>query len=138
MLLSSEDCVIIGSCVLAGHTSCCNNSTCKGSPANCYCDANCHLFQDCCNDVPADCSQQGLYTTTCNVYSSYSQKHCMLLLDLMPYIASIYNNYIHISDMETSNRIATTYNENSDPSSQNLIDYHYRYLCLDIMSVRQV
>ena len=49
----------IGSCVQAGHTTCCDNSTCEGSPANCYCDANCHLFQDCCIDVPAECSQQG-------------------------------------------------------------------------------
>ena len=78
-----------------------------------------------------------VYILQCVMFTLFT-KHCMLLLDLMPYIASIYNNYIHISDMKTSNRIATTYNENSDPTSQNLIDYHYRYLCLDIMSVRQV
>lgn len=62
MLRSCNDGIYsyIGSCVLAGHTNCCNDVTCEGSPANCYCDANCHLFRDCCNDVPTECSQQGI------------------------------------------------------------------------------
>ena len=45
-----------------GYSRCCVNGSCLGSPpvANCYCDANCHLFKDCCNDVPLDCKDQGM------------------------------------------------------------------------------
>ena len=49
----------IGSCRAAGHTSCCSGGDCQGQPANCYCDANCVLFKDCCSDTPTDCPQPG-------------------------------------------------------------------------------
>ena len=50
----------VGSCLDAGYSSCCVNGSCQGSPPNCYCDANCHLFEDCCSDVPHDCEEQGI------------------------------------------------------------------------------
>ena len=51
---------------MAGFTSqCCNGSSCRGSPANCYCDMDCFLFDDCCGDVPQSCAPplagQGTY-----------------------------------------------------------------------------
>ena len=44
----------IGSCLAAGYSGCCNPSggaSCKGVPDNCYCDAVCHLYGDCCYDA---------------------------------------------------------------------------------------
>lgn len=49
-----------GSCVANGYSSCCVNGSCQGSSSNCYCDANCHLFKDCCRDVPSDCKEKGI------------------------------------------------------------------------------
>ena len=50
-----------GSCAAAGFSSCCTEGPCQGQPLNCYCDANCHQFGDCCTDVPADCLFTGIY-----------------------------------------------------------------------------
>ena len=44
-----------------GYSSCCTNGTCLGSTSECFCDANCHLFEDCCEDLPQDCQEQGSY-----------------------------------------------------------------------------
>ncbi len=43
----------------AGHSTCCVGGDCGGSPLSCYCDANCHVFGDCCQDVPTDCISAG-------------------------------------------------------------------------------
>ena len=48
-----------GSCEVAGYDSCCTDGDCQGDPANCFCDANCHGFGDCCSDVPVDCFSTG-------------------------------------------------------------------------------
>ena len=29
----------------------------------CYCDANCHMFRDCCTDVPVDCQSARMWST---------------------------------------------------------------------------
>jgi len=52
-----------GSCVVAGYSSCCIEGPCQGQPMNCFCDANCHQFGDCCNDVPSDCLSTGTLLT---------------------------------------------------------------------------
>uniref|UniRef100_A0A1X7VE53 Fibronectin type-III domain-containing protein n=1 Tax=Amphimedon queenslandica TaxID=400682 RepID=A0A1X7VE53_AMPQE len=42
-----------GSCV-AKYPTCCQpsaNNTCLGYPSNCYCDAQCHNYGDCCDDI---------------------------------------------------------------------------------------
>ena len=45
----------------AGHETCCSGSMCRGSSSlnPCYCDANCHIYNDCCDDVSADCTPSG-------------------------------------------------------------------------------
>ena len=58
-LLPTLHCISTGSCRAAGHASCCSGGDCQGQPANCYCDANCVLFKDCCSDTPTDCPQPG-------------------------------------------------------------------------------
>lgn len=42
-----------GSCVATGRTSCClsDDSTCTGTPANCFCDQGCFGRGDCCSDI---------------------------------------------------------------------------------------
>ena len=45
------------------------SGSCQGnSSSDCYYDANCYLFKDCCSDVPSDCEEQGklLYGTIIN------------------------------------------------------------------------
>ena len=49
----------LGSCNTTGHTSCCSHGDCRGHPSNCYCDANCAVFKDCCGDAPTDCPRPG-------------------------------------------------------------------------------
>lgn len=44
-----------GSCVMAGYTSCCNNSFCGGFPNDCYCDPICTIYGDCCYDFVDIC-----------------------------------------------------------------------------------
>ena len=51
--------IFSGSCAANAYSSCCVNGSCQGSPSNCYCDANCHLFKDCCSDVARECEKQG-------------------------------------------------------------------------------
>lgn len=46
------------------YSSCCTRGSCLGSSSDCFCDVNCHLFEDCCEDVPQDCQQQGNYHKT--------------------------------------------------------------------------
>ena len=56
-----DHCMVSGSCLASGYSSCCvNSSSCWISSSNCFCDANCHLFKDCCSDVPPDCKDQGI------------------------------------------------------------------------------
>ena len=52
--------IFSGSCLANGYSSCCVNGNCQDSSSSCYCDANCHLFKDCCIDVPSDCKKQGI------------------------------------------------------------------------------
>lgn len=44
-----------GSCVDAGYKTCCVPSDadkyCHGHPESCFCDAICHLYGDCCDDI---------------------------------------------------------------------------------------
>ena len=69
----------IGSCRAAGHTSCCLDGDCHGQPANCYCDANCVLFKDCCSDTPTDCPQPGDEQPTSRVpWGECMKLHCTL------------------------------------------------------------
>ena len=48
-----------GSCIAAGHSSCCTTvnggSSCHGRPPTCFCDPSCHEFQDCCADLDEIC-----------------------------------------------------------------------------------
>ncbi len=52
----------VGTCMAAGHSTCCVGGDCGGSPLSCYCDANCHMFGDCCQDVPTDCISAGKHS----------------------------------------------------------------------------
>ena len=45
-----------GSCVAAGYEECCTEDSCLGEPQDCYCDADCFLFNDCCQDVDSICT----------------------------------------------------------------------------------
>ena len=40
------------SCVDAGFDACCDSNCSVG---NCYCDAACHFFKDCCHDIQQTC-----------------------------------------------------------------------------------
>lgn len=41
-----------------GYTECCTGFDCFGSPADCYCDALCYDFGDCCYDADTICSSE--------------------------------------------------------------------------------
>ncbi len=54
---------VVGSCIEAGHNSCCIGLSCQGSlsnNSNCFCDAECEtVYGDCCRDVADDCQREG-------------------------------------------------------------------------------
>ena len=40
----------------AGFTECCTGFVCLGAPTrNCYCDRNCYVLGDCCDDIDEIC-----------------------------------------------------------------------------------
>ena len=47
--------VYAGSCADAGFTECCTGDNCEVFapvlPVSCYCDAACHVYGDCCDDI---------------------------------------------------------------------------------------
>ena len=47
-------CNAISPCELAGHTECCT-SGCFNSQYGCWCDAFCHFFNDCCDNIESTC-----------------------------------------------------------------------------------
>ena len=53
-----------GSCLAAGHTSCClsEDPKCTGEPGNCMCDQACAKRGDCCSDISS--------LTNCEVHDS--------------------------------------------------------------------
>ena len=58
-----------GSCVAAGYTACCTSGSCEGTVDTCYCDANCHMFGDCCTDVPVDCQSARMWSTVAQMHN---------------------------------------------------------------------
>ena len=81
-----------GSCLSAGHTSCCpvEQDTCLGKPANCFCDQLCAINDNCCGDIDqlSDCDLPTLPTnsggwkcTTCYITRGYRMGcQCVCLL----------------------------------------------------------
>ena len=58
-ILLSYHCVIPGSCIAAGFSSCCsqaNSADCHGNPPSCFCDEICYEFNDCCSDISSICT----------------------------------------------------------------------------------
>ena len=49
-------CRNVSVCELAGHTSCCTGPEELCSVGECYCDALCHTFEDCCANIENTCS----------------------------------------------------------------------------------
>ena len=48
----------VSQCEAAGHTGCCNSGCFAG---NCYCDAVCHVFNDCCDNIDHTCPDSELW-----------------------------------------------------------------------------
>ena len=59
VLLHTNIFFIANTCTLAGKSpGCCQwgaDSSCRVEAGNCYCDSNCVVFGDCCEDVPLQC-----------------------------------------------------------------------------------
>ena len=49
---------IADSCQQAGYTDCCGNGACQAGSAQCFCDSDCYLYDDCCKDIENICTQQ--------------------------------------------------------------------------------
>ena len=52
-------CISAGSCREANYTECCTSGACEGEPKNCFCDALCQTFKDCCRDALELCPPPG-------------------------------------------------------------------------------
>ena len=51
--------IIVGSCAEAGYTQCCEGANCLGIHLqDCFCDANCREFNDCCGDIDDTCPEE--------------------------------------------------------------------------------
>ena len=66
--------VYIGSCQQAGHTSCCINGSCLGSPPVCFCDQYCFKTDSCCEDILITCPGMQLVYDTQDVICYYVTK----------------------------------------------------------------
>ena len=51
--------IIVGSCVAAGFSACCEDEDCRGSTQTCFCDELCHVVGDCCEDIDNTCPKPG-------------------------------------------------------------------------------
>ena len=69
-------------CVQAGFTECCTNGNCASAqfhPFNCFCDAVCYNFGDCCYDVAnISCSEENGSYNYISTVSPYSKKYFTL------------------------------------------------------------
>ena len=70
---SKTSCAHAGSCREAGYTECCTDIICAGQPvADCYCDAGCRTFGDCCDDIDETCPSG--FSSNGGFYSNLNQK----------------------------------------------------------------
>ena len=56
-------------CEQVGFTSCCENdlNTCNNNPSKCYCDQDCHKYNDCCDGIDTTCPlREGRYMCVLN------------------------------------------------------------------------
>ena len=77
---------ITGSCTAAEHEICCEGSNCAGQPvANCYCDFDCHFFDDCCHDINDICSWDGTLAKLRNSIraKATSVEPCLTIFELV-------------------------------------------------------
>ena len=126
--------LLIGSCASAGYSTCCRGYSCQGSPPSCYCDANCHLYGDCCSDIHPSCHSQGY---TAPVYLWYIiivtfkivlhwRKNLpvkLCYLGYSSYMVASERRYLRHFDIMTPTRSKIFL---SNLNSSTAIDYHYR------------
>lgn len=77
---------LVGPCQILGFTKCCNasnNNNCEYTTqqsSTCFCDRQCRVFNDCCNDISITCSA-GKLCTTAHAYThvmSIFMTYCIL------------------------------------------------------------
>ena len=100
---------------------------CRGNPASCFCDSDCYLYGDCCNDIEVSCLQ----TQSEGILVMFSHALIALCVHLKP---TDNNAFILLANIFYIHRLSTDGGRNRTliSSSQNIaaIDYDYRLVCL--------
>ena len=138
--------------MLAGYNSCCNSTSgnCSGGlpsnssgamSADCFCDANCRIYGDCCSDVSLDCATSSQYSQSitcllvwlsstawcCLLYMQtflsaklYCDVYVIMYTDLDPYLLITDDSHIHALSLDGS-RVGNVIMQ----QSAWIVDFHY-------------